>query len=37
MDIAYIDKYQFEIQEKKEVLVWYTSPFRALIIFTCLL
>jgi hypothetical protein len=30
MAVAYIDKYRYEIQEQKEVPVWYTGPFRAL-------
>jgi hypothetical protein len=30
MDMVYIDKYRYEIQEQKEVPVWYTDPFRAL-------
>jgi hypothetical protein len=31
MDIVCIDKCQYEIQEQKEVPVWYTGPFRALV------
>jgi hypothetical protein len=30
MDIMYIDKCRYDIQEQKEVTVWYTGPFRAL-------
>jgi hypothetical protein len=32
MDIAYIDKCRYEIKEQKEVPVWYTGPFRALVL-----
>jgi hypothetical protein len=30
MYTIYIDKYRYEIQEQKEVPVWYTDPFRVL-------
>jgi hypothetical protein len=32
MDIVYINKCQYEIQEQVVVLVWYTDPFQALVI-----
>jgi hypothetical protein len=28
MDILHIVKYRYEVQEQKEVPVWYTGPFR---------
>jgi hypothetical protein len=31
MDIIYTDKCRYEVQEQKEVPVWYTGPFRALL------
>jgi hypothetical protein len=31
MDVVYIRKCRYEIQEPKEVPVWYTGPFQALI------
>jgi hypothetical protein len=31
MVIVYTDKCRYEIQEQKEVSVWYTGPFRALV------
>jgi hypothetical protein len=30
MDIVYIDKYQHEIQEQKEVPVWYTGIYQSI-------
>jgi hypothetical protein len=30
MDIVYIDKCRYEIQEQKEVPVWYTGTFQAM-------
>jgi hypothetical protein len=32
MHIVYTDKCRYKIQEQKEVPVWYTSPFSALIL-----
>jgi hypothetical protein len=32
MDVVYIDKCQYEIQEQKKVPVWYTGPFQALLL-----
>jgi hypothetical protein len=33
MDVVYTGKWQYEIQEQKEVPIWYTGPFRALTIY----
>jgi uncharacterized membrane-anchored protein YitT (DUF2179 family) len=30
--VVYIDKCRYEIQEQKEVPVWYTGPFRELLV-----
>jgi hypothetical protein len=31
MDIVYTDKCWYEIQEQKEVLVWYTSMYQPIL------
>jgi hypothetical protein len=28
MDVVYVDKFRYEIQEQKEVPVWYTGIYR---------